>query len=100
MTTKKPRMMITMEITTHSALHRLAKIQGRPPASVLKDFVEQCGPLFTQISDALDEAAALEKVGAAHPLEKLTALLKSSLKQGTDLQKTLEKDIRQQQLTL
>lgn len=100
MTTKKPRVAITMEITTHTALYRLARIQGRPAATVLKDFVEQCGPLFTQISDALEEAAALEKAGAAHPLEQLTALLKRTLKQGTELHKAAEKDIRQQQLTL
>lgn len=97
MPTQKTRMNITMEKHTVDAVHRLAKLQGRPPASVVRDFVEQCYPVFIQISEALEQAASLEQDGPANALEKMRKLLKTSLKQGAAAQKQLNEDIKQQQ---
>lgn len=103
MATKKPRMMITLEESTNDAIHRLAAIQGRPPASVVREFVEQCAPLFKQISDALEQAMSLEKEGPINALNQLGAFLQTTLKSGAATEneiKELQADMRQRKLSL
>lgn len=71
MPTKKPRVMLTLEEPDFAALNRLAALQHRPMAAVMRDFISQCAPIFDQISDALEAAQKMQANAPKDLLEKL-----------------------------
>lgn len=71
MPTSKPRVMLTLEPSEYATLTRLATLQGRPLAAVLRDFVSECTPIFNQISDAIEAAKNLQQNAPRDLLERL-----------------------------
>lgn len=71
MPTSKPRVMLTLEPSDYQALTRLAELQGRPLATVLREFVTECSPVFNQIADALEAAQKMQKNASKDLLDKL-----------------------------
>jgi len=56
MATDKPRITITLEQADHETLMRLAKLQGRPMSSILRELVGEVSPILARVADALEVA--------------------------------------------
>ena len=63
-----PRFTITVKPETDRALKRLAAVQGRPTASIIREYLEGVTPVLDEIADAMEavrqaEASARARCG-------------------------------------
>lgn len=77
-----PRLCITINDEAHGALKRLASIQGRPLASVIRELLEDAAPTVDQIATsiaALKAAEASARAGIAGTLAEVADELQPHL---------------------
>lgn len=56
MSTKKPRITITLEYEQYELLQRLSKLQGTSMSKVVTQFLEEVYPVLLRVADALEMA--------------------------------------------
>lgn len=55
-----PRFTITVPTDTDAALKRLAGVQGRPVASLIREYLEGITPTLVQLADAMEAVRQME----------------------------------------
>lgn len=77
-----PRLCITVNAEAHAALKRLATIQARPLASVIRELLEDAAPTVDQIAasiETLQAAQASVRAGIASTLSEVADELQPHL---------------------
>ena len=60
-----PRFTITVAPETHTALKRLAGVQGRPVASVIREVLDDAAPIMAELADTIEALGAARDAARA-----------------------------------
>ena len=69
-----PRFTITVKPETYTVLKRLAAVQERPTASIIREYLEGVTPVLGEIADAMEAVRNAESAARAELVGSLTAM--------------------------